>query len=64
MYMTKSSLWEWLDIYPRHIELVTIMYYNYSVSPEHQNMCDAYFNSLIFNAVLLVYNYDNSEITD
>ena len=42
------------------------MYYNYSVSTEHQNMCDAYFNSLIFNAVLLVYmyNYDNREITD
>ena len=24
-----------------------IMYYNYGVSPEHQNMFDAYFNSLI-----------------
>ena len=38
---------EWLDTYPRHIALVTIIYYNYSVSPEHQNICDAYFNSLI-----------------
>ena len=47
MSMRKSRLWEWLDTYPRHIELVTIMYYIYSVSPEHQNMCDAYFNSLI-----------------
>ena len=43
----KIRLWEWLDTYPRHIELVAIMYYNYSVSPEHRNMCDAYFNSLI-----------------